>query len=396
MVVEIKTFWLIAMCYVALQGLVLAVTIMFCRRGRRSANVLMSLIMTATFTANLPWLFTVTGWLERAPFVYYVSFLIGLSTGPIYYYYTRTLLQPDFKLRIPLVVILALLPGSVRIINWAQHNFGPADAAVALYGFMTIKVVYIAPSQHLFSIILVVYYVAWILCAFRCVWRVKSRLKRQVADDANGRLAWLNVLAVNLGVLVAHQIVVWTILLTQQPHTLDKELAFYLSQCLLLQIAGFTAVFLPSKLSTLLSDVALLRRRDPIDKVTSEQYIHQLCEYMRDEKPYRKEGLRLPELAEMLSIPAHVLSQLINDQLRVNYFDYINKHRVEEAKMLLGNSGSDQFTLVAIAHEAGFNSKASFNRAFRKHVGMSPSEFRRTCRERQFENHNLESKADTA
>jgi len=102
---------------------------------------------------------------------------------------------------------------------------------------------------------------------------------------------------------------------------------------------------------------------------------------METQKPYKNQNLRLADLAEELSMPPHALSQLINEQLSVSFAELVNQYRVEVAKALLEDPDSDKYTLVAIAQHAGFNSKASFNRAFKKHAKMSPSEYRSLYRD---------------
>jgi AraC-like DNA-binding protein len=71
---------------------------------------------------------------------------------------------------------------------------------------------------------------------------------------------------------------------------------------------------------------------------------------------------------------------LINEHLIVNFLDFVNRYRVGEAQRLLQDEENDQYTLLAVAKEAGFNSKAPFNRAFKKYTGMSPSRYRQTER----------------
>jgi AraC-like DNA-binding protein len=100
-----------------------------------------------------------------------------------------------------------------------------------------------------------------------------------------------------------------------------------------------------------------------------------LLRYMETNKPYLKSDLKISELADSLSVPYYHLSQLINDEFAVNFYDFVNKYRVEEAKKLLIED-TRNFKILAIAYEVGFNSKATFNRVFKKVTELTPSEFK--------------------
>jgi AraC-like DNA-binding protein len=90
---------------------------------------------------------------------------------------------------------------------------------------------------------------------------------------------------------------------------------------------------------------------------------------------YREAGLTLPMLAAKVGTKPNVISQALNQTLGLNFFDYINGHRIDEAKRLL-ETGEDG-TILDIAYEVGFNSKSTFNAAFKKHTGQTPSLFRK-------------------
>lgn len=98
--------------------------------------------------------------------------------------------------------------------------------------------------------------------------------------------------------------------------------------------------------------------------------------YMEKDKPYLDSDLTLPKLAEKLNVPTHHLSQVINEIHGQNFFDFINKYRVEEVKRKMHDSGFEKYSLLGIAMESGFNSKSAFNRVFKKFTGSTPSTFR--------------------
>ncbi len=76
-----------------------------------------------------------------------------------------------------------------------------------------------------------------------------------------------------------------------------------------------------------------------------------------------------------MNISVNHLSQVINEQLGMTFFDYVNSYRVEEVKARLSSPDVKNFTLLGIAYDSGFNSKSSFNSIFKKFTGLTPSQF---------------------
>jgi AraC-like DNA-binding protein len=85
--------------------------------------------------------------------------------------------------------------------------------------------------------------------------------------------------------------------------------------------------------------------------------------------------LTLPVLARQLDCSPNHLSQVINEKLNENFFDFVNRHRIEEAKRLLTQDERPQ-KILAIALDTGFNSKSAFYNAFKKQVHMTPAQYR--------------------
>ena len=100
-----------------------------------------------------------------------------------------------------------------------------------------------------------------------------------------------------------------------------------------------------------------------------------LRDFMEAEKPYLNPQLTLSELADSMQLSPHHLSQLINDGLNQNFFEFVNQHRVEAFKQAVCQEENQHLTLLAIAMDCGFNSKSSFNRIFKQLNGQTPSQF---------------------
>ncbi|ATQ44065.1 AraC family transcriptional regulator [Caulobacter mirabilis] len=95
---------------------------------------------------------------------------------------------------------------------------------------------------------------------------------------------------------------------------------------------------------------------------------------MERDQPHLDPGLNLEGLAARLALTPRELSELINREFGVRFFDFVNRYRVDVAAGLLAEGGRKG--MLQVLHEAGFSSKSSFNAAFLKHRGMTPSAFR--------------------
>lgn len=117
-----------------------------------------------------------------------------------------------------------------------------------------------------------------------------------------------------------------------------------------------------------------------LTKQQSKQYADILLEYMNREKPYLENKLSLKQLSESLRISTNHLSQIINEQLDCSFFDFVNRYRVEEVKQKLENKEYENFTILALAYECGFNSKSSFNSTFKRFTDCTPKQFVNTLK----------------
>ena len=99
---------------------------------------------------------------------------------------------------------------------------------------------------------------------------------------------------------------------------------------------------------------------------------------MVSERAYLRSSLTLPELAQAVGCSANHLSQVINAGFGMSFFDYLNSHRVRHARMLLSELDGSNGVILNIAFSSGFNSNSAFYTAFKKHVGMTPAQYRQS------------------
>ena len=125
-------------------------------------------------------------------------------------------------------------------------------------------------------------------------------------------------------------------------------------------------------LSTLISS----RTRLNTTLQANQVLIKSLEDHLRSSESFKNPNLTIAMLAQQLDIKKRTLSELINDHYHQNFVDFINTHRIECAKERLMNPVDRGETILEVLYQVGFNSKSSFNTAFKKKTGLTPSQFK--------------------
>jgi len=108
----------------------------------------------------------------------------------------------------------------------------------------------------------------------------------------------------------------------------------------------------------------------------AEEYLQKLISIMETEKPYLDRDLSIQNLSVITGIPRHHITQVLNEKHGKNFFTFINEYRVKEVISRFGDPANNNFTILAIAYDSGFNSKTTFNAIFKSITGLTPSEYR--------------------
>lgn len=132
----------------------------------------------------------------------------------------------------------------------------------------------------------------------------------------------------------------------------------------------------------LVSDIVLEEKNKEESTVSEKEYNEELLklqQYMAEEKPFLDPSLTIQDVSATIQIPVRDLSLLINHKLQQHFYDFVNTYRIEEAMEILKDTTKSKMTVLEILYEVGFNSKSSFNTAFKKHTGDTPTVYRKSA-----------------
>ena len=217
-----------------------------------------------------------------------------------------------------------------------------------------------------------VLYYGYIVAVFAVLLRFRNLYKTQYASGRSETLLWLTQLA--CASLFAHTLILVRDGLFATP---------YEEAALNLQILGaFVALAITTWIalkSLLQPDLfrAIDSRLMRLGSVSSDSHrvgLQRIVRHMKNAEPYLDPDLSLATLATDLSMAPRDLSEILNHTAGRHFFDFVNEYRVEHAKLLLSHPSKPSILRVVMA--SGFNSKSSFNAAFKKHTGLTPSAFR--------------------
>ena len=139
---------------------------------------------------------------------------------------------------------------------------------------------------------------------------------------------------------------------------------------------GFTAYLRPNIFKSDYFETHLYKyKKSGLTTRFSEELKEHLLFLMNEEKIYRKNNINLEELSERLGTTRHNTSQVINEHFNLNFFELINKFRIEEAKEILKNDTEKRLNIIDVAYEVGFNNKVTFNKSFKKILAQTPTQY---------------------
>ncbi|MCX7987064.1 MAG: helix-turn-helix domain-containing protein [Bacteroidales bacterium] len=399
-----KQFFLI-FNFITFINLLIFAAILILRKNNSAANILLGLIILDPGLNFLNNVLILSDLIKKVPFCYFLFQGTAMFYGPLVYAYTCIMIGRPFK--------WLFWPHSFTILNlmftgWSYFNFlfsSPVEQLDYL-NCLSNKGCYPLDMQvvnFLFVFQMLVYFIYSIRLLHKHTFAVKNFF----SDVEQLKIKYLTVflyLLLSLNILL---IVVYSFAATFYVEYFYIPLFINFVYLFILYYAFHqNAVFTKLQYCSLVEQTNSLENfknyQEPLCKEIKElmeqknlkRYrlteaeidfnFKQIQKFMTDKKPYLDPEINLTKFSSALDACSHNISLTINTRYNMNFFDFINYHRVEDAKKMLTKLDELGITIEAVGYDCGFNSKSSFYRAFKKFTGVTPSEFVNSIKSKEF------------
>ena len=369
------------------QGFFLAFAFLFNRQGNRVSNRWLGFLLLFTSLVSLEIFACHTNLVARFPFLINLTEPFVFLIGPMLYFYTLSLIRPDWQWRNGWRQWLHFVPAMayfvLRLPYLLQSDaFKLADVQAAYHRIpenpVDFRRIWWFPEYDfgggtldVFSFALVLGYAARTVFL---VWRFTSLRNEPFWNLSIRPLRWLVRLMALFGALLLAG--TFTSLFLE-----DDTGDIYIGTAFMAVFYAISFLLVKDSLVLAQNRVEPARKRygnSSLNGTDAAAMMLGLRQLMQTAKPHLDSNLTLPQLAAKLNLSTHHLSQLLNEQLGRNFFDFVNEYRIAEVKRKLQDPALAHLKIEELAYGCGFNSKSVFNTAFKKFTGTTPSGFRKT------------------
>ena len=366
----------------AVQGAALAVALATRRKDRLANRILAALIGSLSLMLLLGVLGLRWGFAGH-PHLIALGMPLPFLFGPLLYLYIAALTRPAARFE----------P------RWFVHGLPfAADVLYLLQGFylksgsekLALAQAYLAgqipPPLRFFRGLLLIQAMGYLLASWLALRRYARKIEGYFSDLARIDLRWL------MAMVLAHALV-WSIVIVSRlleaagfaRATLQGfEQAIQIGSALVVFLTGYVSLWQPELFEKAEAAQAAEPARRPLpkyqrnrlDEEEAAALAQKITARMTNGKLYRDGALTLQTLADAVEATPHMLSQVLNLHLRKSFFVLVNSYRTEELMAALADPRQSRRGVMELALEAGFNSKSTFNSFFKRHTGLTPSEFR--------------------
>jgi AraC-like DNA-binding protein len=366
-----------------IQGLLLiALLLSRFSKKRRLPDLLLACILLIMCYHRTTYTIGFMGWYDtfRNTKINYYLVNMGMLMAPLIYFYVKSVLNPSFRLRRKhlwhFLPWLLFFVAKAVILAYDASQPGFADNQNG-YLVINFQWKYLDPLVTVFSTAQMLLYLAF---SFQLYYRYKNDIQEFFSNLTKKELSWIFSVLLAYSFLFVYGLVQVFIndLIVEMSWTQKWWIEFLSAVTLLyLGVKGYFTDFgflkdfgaAPSNLQKTEAHTDVNDNKDISKKKGALQKL------FLEEKVFLDPELNLAQLSERLKWNRAEVSETINSGFGQNFNDFVNHYRIEQFKKRLQQGDNKQLSLVGLAFDCGFNSKATFNRVFKKAVQLTPTEY---------------------
>jgi AraC-like DNA-binding protein len=300
---------------------------------------------------------------------------------PVFYLYVLSVCYSDFKLK-PKYLLHGIPFLAVNLILIPRFYLVGQDAKISFLAKIRDM-----PEIQFNHILMHIQMLFYIIAAFMILRKAKRIYLENYADASIESFTWLFQFTFALTVFYCVALLKNIFKFTEYPaisNWLKISLLFF--ELIVIFWYLYKALNNPGLFRNIDSKLKLVQHiiseeKNNEQSIESEKEYHEdllkLRDYMEHEKPFLNPSLTIQDVSKDIEIPVRDLSLLINHKLEQHFYDFVNAYRIEKAMEILKDGTKSKITILEILYEVGFNSKSSFNTAFKKQTGLTPTDYRK-------------------
>jgi len=380
--------WSLPLLILVLQGLVFVVLLLtrYMRKGNHS-DLFLGLILLLTCYFQICYTVGFMGWYNefRTTKINYFLMTIPYGLAPLIYLYVKSITQSKFTFKrkywwyFSLAILFVVYRLSIYTYDALQPGFHDTQNGVLK---ISVDEAYVQTISGFIETLFMLLFLAF---TFQLFYNYRKKIQQYFSNTYKLELNWILSFLVLFSLAFIYGTVQDFIGAFYMDLGYEKRWWLNLFMAIITLYVGIKGYFTDTtKLNKLdfsfsPKTIGIPEASDGIEeKSLSEQDIATVKQLMEIDKAYLNPELNLSDLAKLADMTRGQLSETINSGFNKNFNDFVNQYRVEAFKTMLKENKHKQLSLLGIAHECGFNSKATFNRVFKKLTSYSPTEYLKT------------------
>jgi len=371
-----------------IQGIVYFFLILFReKKGNSLSDIFLSVLLLLNSIKIAYWMLGFAGWYDThdsfTSFMFYFPFNNVIIFGPVLYFYFKSLINTDFKIEIKhlkhfvLPIIWLLLVFSKFIIDFIFYYPFPNNAD---YQFGTKGPFAEIDKYEVVSTIAYLSFLYYLIITLKEYKDYKIYINENFSSTDKINFNWLRNMIYILAISVVIMFFFFSFDLINNGLSYYQNWYSYLFLGILtyyVSINGYHNNYsYRIKLQYLEKEkiiVEIVNNNKNTEEINF--WKEKLNTFIEEKKSFLNPEITLSELSKALNQNANFISKIINEGYDINFNDFINYHRTQEFIKKIEKGEHKKNTLIALAYECGFNSKTTFNRAFKKIFLMTPIDY---------------------